>query len=169
MDGDGKRDAIRTQVAAKFGFVPNLIEEMLASPTATQVYLQGQAAMAEATLTPGQQQAVQLAISTANGCGYCSGAHATLAKAEGVSEADIQAVRDCGRPADPEIAGLVGATWLVMEKRGLLDSGDMMALEADGTSREALFEIIALVGLKTITSYINHIAGTQLDKQLGGA
>ena len=47
---DTKRDAIRAQVEGAFGFVPNVVSEMLESPAATAAYLAGAGEMAEATL-----------------------------------------------------------------------------------------------------------------------
>jgi len=36
-----------------------------------------------------------------------------------------------------------------------------------GVSRFQLYEVVALVGLKTISNYINHIAHTTIDREFG--
>ena len=70
---------ILSAVKAKFGFVPNVLQELSKSPVAAQVYVQGQQIMGEATLSAKEQQVVSLAISTANTCAYCQSAHRTAA------------------------------------------------------------------------------------------
>ena len=40
----------------------------------------------------------------------------------------------------------------------------MQKLEARGLDRAALYEIIALIGIKTITNYINHLAHTPVEE-----
>lgn len=52
-----------------------------------------------------------------------------------------------------------------MEKRGWLTPEELRQAEAKGISRNRLYEIIAYIGLKTMTNYINHIAHTPIDAQ----
>lgn len=59
-----KADEILGNVVQKYGFVPNLINEMVTSPAVAQVYLNGQDAMVEASLIYQEQQAVQLTVAT---------------------------------------------------------------------------------------------------------
>jgi len=40
---------------------------------------------------------------------------------------------------------------------------DQEALAADGIERAVLYEIVGLIGVKTISNYVNHIAGTDVD------
>lgn len=63
------------------------------------------------------------------------------------------------------VANVVKGTRLVLAKKGWLSAEDLEALEADGIDRRQLYELIALIGLKTISTYINHIAHTEIDPQ----
>lgn len=159
-------DQIFAAVEQKFGFVPNLFKEMADSPAALQVYLGGQQALAQgATLSPPEIQAVQLAVSTANGCAYCQAAHTKGGLAAGLSAEDVEAIKSGGLPQDPRLQALVRAARLVLDKRGWLDPQEVQALADQGIPRGQLFDIVAIIGLKTISNYVNHIAHTEIDPQ----
>lgn len=164
--GDAAEEVLRV-VEEKFGFRPNLIEEMVRSPAAARVYLSGQGAMEDASLSGAEQQAVQLAVAAFNHCHYCTAAHSGLAKQAGVDADDAEAILEGGLPGDERTRSLVKATRLVLEKHGWLDEEDLAELESAGIDRAELYEIVALVGLKTISNYVNHIAGTEVDPQFG--
>lgn len=154
-----------TQVEQRLGFVPHLIKEMSVSLPTLLVYLNGQDILAKGTLTPKEQQAVQLAVSSANSCHYCQAVHDFFGHQVGIPAEEIKAIR-AGRPlADPRLAAVVETTKLLVEKRGWLSEGEQRTLAEQGLTKAALYEIIAYIGLKTITNYINHIAHTPVDAQ----
>lgn len=161
-------EEILSSVKAKFGFVPNILAEMTKSPSAAQVYLKGQEIMAGATLTAKEQQVVSLAISTANKCDYCRSAHRAASRSMGVSPEDLETIESGGTPSDQRLSNLVLATRRLAEKRGWLDNADVSELEGMGINREQLYEIVAIIGLKTMTNYINHISHVPIDPQFGG-
>ncbi len=70
-------------------------------------------------------------------------------------------------PEDRRLRSLVSATWQVLDTRGWLEVSDLANLEAEGVDRSQLYEVVALVGLKTISNYINHIAHTAVDREFG--
>ena len=164
---EGSRLAL-TGAKAKFGFVPNLIREMSVSPAVAQVYLGGQQAMAAATLSARDQQVVQLAISVYNECAYCKAAHRMGASASGIAAADIAAIERGDRAEDPRVGALVTATWEILDLRGWLKAADLERLRALGVDRAQVYEIVALIGLKTISNWINHIAHTEIDAAFRG-
>ncbi len=155
-------------VRRKYGFVPNLIREMSASPAVARVYLGGQEAMAGASLSARDQQVVQLAVSVYNECAYCRAAHRAGAKGGGVAPADIAAIERGDRAEDPRVAALVSATWELLDLRGFLKGADLERLLAQGIDRAQVYEIVALIGLKTISNWVNHIAHTEIDERLRG-
>lgn len=157
------QDAIFEAVKKKFGFVPNLIREMAANSAVARVYLEGQGALAAGVLPPREQQAVQLAVSVYNECHYCRARHGVGSRMAGVSPADVEAIQKGALPDDPRLRSVVHATWLVLDMRGSLGPTDLRGLEAEGISRAQLYEIVAFIGLKTISNYINHIAHTPVD------
>jgi AhpD family alkylhydroperoxidase len=152
-------------VTARFGFVPNLIREMARSPAVARVYLGGQQAMAGASLSAKEQQIVQLAVAVYNECPYCRAAHRGGCRQAGVAPADIDLVEKGSLPEDRRLRSLVSATWQVLDTRGWLGPADQASLETEGIDRVQLYEVVALVGLKTISNYVNHIAHTAIDSQ----
>ena len=155
-------------VRKKFGFVPNLVREMSVSPAVAQVYLGGQEAMAAATLSARDQQVVQLAISVYNECAYCRAAHRMGARAGGIAPADIAAIERGDRAEDPRVRALVAATWEILDLRGWLKAADLERLRSEGIDRAQVYEIVALIGLKTISNWVNHIAHTEIDEPFRG-
>ena len=109
-----------------------------------------------------------LAASVLNDCKYCCAAHGTAARGMKIEPADIQAILEGGLPADPELAGVVEAARLIQTKRGKLSPEDIAALEAKGITKPVMYELVALIGAKIITSHIDHIAHPVIDPQFGG-
>jgi alkylhydroperoxidase family enzyme len=101
-----------------------------------------------------------LAVSSANDCHYCTAAHRTAGKAMGVPQADLEAIDDRTLPRDARSRALVEATWTILSERGWVNDATLARL---GVSRTEAFEIIAIIGLKTMSNYVNHIQGTEID------
>ncbi|GIV57288.1 MAG: alkyl hydroperoxide reductase AhpD [Rhodothermaceae bacterium] len=153
-------------VQQKYGFVPNLYREMTAhSPAVADVYLQANEAAEGISLTPRETQAVILAVSAYNDCHYCTKAHRTVGKMVGLPEDEIDAILGGDLPRDERLRHLVAATRLTLDKRGWLSDEDLETLASRGISRGQVYEIVALIGIKTISNYINHIAHTEVDPQ----
>lgn len=173
IDTDAPAAADRTRdlfaaVEARFGFVPNLIREMGKSPAALRVYLAGQEAMAGASLSIAEQQVVQLAVSVYNECLYCRAAHRAGARMAGVAAHDIEAIEKGDRAEEPRARALASAAWHIIDTRGWLSAADLSSLQSQGIDRAQVYEIVALIGLKTISNYVNHIAHTPIDGAFQG-
>lgn len=162
---DARAEEILSDVEEAYGFRPNLIREMVTSPAAARVYLSGQEAMQEASLSNAEQNAVMLAVSTRNECHYCTAAHSTIGRQAGLTGEQVEAILAEEKLEDERLSALVEATKRVLDQRGWLEEDDLAELERRGVDRAQLFEIVALVGLKTISNYVNHIAGTEVDPQ----
>ena len=146
-----------------FGFIPNLFLEMSHNPAVAELMLRALQSLSKGVLTPAEQQVVMLAVSSWNECHYCTAAHRSVGKMMGVAQADLDRLDQKQLPADERLQAITTATWTVMEKKGWLDAGDLEHLGERGVGRAELYEIIAFVGVMTITTYINHIHGTELD------
>ena len=81
--------------------------------------------MRDALLTQQEQQVVQLVVSLFNGCQYCASAHSKLGETNGVSHADVVAIRHRETPQDGRVAELAWLTQTILEKRGHLDDADL--------------------------------------------
>lgn len=156
-------EAILSTVEGKYGFRPNLMQEMVAAPAAARMYLAAQDALEDASLTPARAQAVQLAVAAHNDCGYCTAVHRTLGGRSSISDRELQAIEEGDLPEGAEIAPVVKASRRVLAKRGWLDERDQAELAGEGVDRQKLVEIVGYVALETLPDYVNHIAGTELD------
>ncbi len=155
-------------VKGKYGFVPNLIREMAKSAAVARAYLAGQDAMAGASLSAPEQQLVQLAVAVYNECQYCRAARRMTSRMAGIAQSEIDLVEKGALPEGRRLRGLVLAAWHVLDTRGWLGGFDLASLEADCIDRGQLYEIVALVGLKTISNFVNHIAQTPIDEAFNG-
>ena len=80
-----------------------------------------------------------------------------------MAQAEIDLVEKGSLPENRRLRSLVSAAWQVLDTRGWLGASDLANLEAEGVDRAQLYEVVALVGLKTISNYVNHIAHTAID------
>lgn len=161
-------EQIRESVKEKWGFVPNLVEQLVVSPETARLYLEGSDIVAGGVLSEEEQNVVKLAVSAANKCNYCRSAHRALGRKAGTPDEDLEQIDGGGLPADERLAALVGAARLVMEKRGWLTDDHLGRLDRKGIDRRQVYEIVSLVALKTISNYVNHIAHTEVDSQFTG-
>ena len=68
-----------------------------------------------------------------------------------------------GLPENDRYRTLVQASRRILGKRGWLSDADQEELSGLGLGRDVLYEIVGLVGVKTISNYVNHIAHTDID------
>ncbi len=165
MDTKEKNEEITAAVREKFGFVPNLFRSLSISPAVSEVYLKANEAMEGAAIPAREAQAVNLAVSTKNGCKYCMAAHTAMGKMMGIDAGELDLIKAGELPEDPALASVVWAARLIMEKNGWLTEDDLADLARRGVDRATIYEIIALIGIKTIANYVNHVAHTEIDRQ----
>jgi uncharacterized peroxidase-related enzyme len=149
-----------------FGFVPNLVKEISEhNPAAAKLYLATTDLLQQGRLTDTEREVVFLAVSRYNDCHYCTSVHGKMAVTSGLSHATVEAINTGGLPDDGRLRALVQATRLLLDKRGWLDDEDLESLEKNGVDRAELFEINAIIGVKTFSNYVNHVAQTEIDPQ----
>lgn len=151
-----------------FGFVPNLISEITSeNPAVAEVYLKANGILEEGgVLSASEREAVFLAVSSHNDCHYCKAAHAAGGQQVGLDTETIEAINEGGLPEDGRLKSLVRATRRIINKRGWLSDVDEEEFADLGLGRPELYELVAIIGIKTISNYVNHIAGTEIDDPL---
>ena len=146
------------------GFVPNLYATLAHSPLALISYTELAQTIAErSTLTATEQQVVFLAASLENGCDYCVAAHSTLALAQKVDAAVLDAVRAKEPISDGRLEALRQTTIALVKERGWLSETQTRAFVDAGFERAQLLDVVTLLALKTISNYTNHLADTPID------
>ncbi|MES3629566.1 MAG: carboxymuconolactone decarboxylase family protein [Longimonas sp.] len=152
---------------AYYGLVPEIIKVVNKhNPAVAQIYIAAMELMEEGELPDDEREAVILTVSRYNDCHYCARTHAALGYAAGLSKESIEAINQGRLPADERLKAVVQATRLMLDKEGWLNDDDLAQLEKRGITRMHLYEINALISLKTLSNYINHVAKTKIDEGL---
>lgn len=149
----------------KYGFLPNLYGVLAESPAAVQAYAGINKALEQSVLTPVEQQVVTLVVSTANDCTYCVGAHCTVAQMVRMPEDVLDALRAQRQLPDRKLNALKTLVMSVLLHRGWVPEEDLEFFAAAEYGPRHLLDVLAIVALKTLSNYTNHIAHTPLDSQ----
>lgn len=149
---------------SRYGFVPNLLGVLAESPAALGAYLGIADALSRTRLTPAEREIVTLAVSVENGCVYCVAAHSTVARMVRVPEDAIAAVRAGGSVADPNLEALRRFATAVVATRGRPGDEELRAFHTAGYDSGHVLDVLAIVAMKTLSNYTNHIAATPLDE-----
>ncbi|HMP00666.1 MAG TPA: carboxymuconolactone decarboxylase family protein [Kiritimatiellia bacterium] len=155
---------VLTDIEKAFGFIPNLSGVLAHSPLALTAYQAISGLIQEkAALTTVEQQLVMLAVSYENECTYCMAAHSLLAGMAKVPDAAIEALRKGALPEEPKWAALVRFARTMTAKRGWISEEEQQAFAAAGYNPTHTLDVVAIIALKTISNYVNHLAHTPLD------
>lgn len=163
---DGAKELL-AGVEKRFGFLPNIYRIMAASPALLRSYLDASDAFANSSLTPTEQQIVLLGVSAANGCDYCVAAHSTVADMSKLPAEITDAIRDGTAIPDSRLEAMRQFIEAVVNNRGWAND-EVEAFMDAGYDRQAVLDVIAGVGMKTFSNYMNHLAGTPLDEAFEG-
>ena len=150
----------------KYGFALNLFGVMAESPLALKAYASlSNLIAAEAALDAKEQQVVMLAVSEANGCGYCMAAHSTVAEKMAKVPTDVVEALRAGKDLEnAKYAALVRLTKAILANQGWVPEGEQSTFIEAGYGRRELLDVITIVALKTLSNYTNHLADTPLDE-----
>jgi len=162
---EGSKEALK-QAKGAFGFVPNLIGALGATPIGAKAYLTLNQIFSEATLTPVEQQVVLIAGSVENNCEYCVAAHTGAAKGAEISEDVLSALRAGEKLPDAKLDALATFTKQVIQERGWVSDDQVQTFLDAGYTKAQVIEVIVGLALKTISNYTNHIVDTPLDQQM---
>lgn len=152
---------------AALGFLPNLFQELSEhNPAVAKTYLNMANQLEQGVLTGEEREVVMLAVSRYNDCHYCTNLHMKAGMSVGFPRETMEAINSGGLPENERLKVLVQATRLLLDKRGWLDEEDLERFEERGLSTAELYEINALIGIKTISNFVNHVAQTEVDPEL---
>ena len=160
---------VLAQVRKKFGFVPNLLGNMAHSPALLKAYLTVSSLLDESSLTPTERQVVLLAASAENNCGYCVAAHTAIAAMQKVPQDAVDAIRNRRPIADAKLEALRRYAEETVETRGWPSEATRKRFFDAGYSASQALEVVLGIGMKTLSNYTNHLAGTELDAQFAPA
>jgi AhpD family alkylhydroperoxidase len=110
-----------------------------------------------------QKQVLLLTNAVTNRCAWAVAFHSTLALKEGVSRADVDAIRARRTPADRGVAALSALTAALIEKRGHVDAADVDAFTAAGFRTDQVLEVIAGLAVSVQANYAGNITRPPLE------
>jgi len=151
-----------------YGFIPNILGVMANSPALLEAYMSLSQIFEKTSFSAAEKQTVLLAVSTENDCGYCKSAHTAIAKMQNVDEAVLKAIANGDKLPDDKLDALFNFTRTMVEKRGHPSSDDLQKFFDAGFSEAQVQDVIAGIGMKTLSNYNNHIADTPVDEQFKG-
>ncbi len=154
--------SIFTNVKSKIGMVPNLYAAMGVSDKLLGGFLNFTETLKSGEFTNKEYEAIALATSQANGCAYCLSAHTVIGKTNGFTEEETLELRT-NSIADKKLNALVSLVSEVVESNGHPSESTVLTFFDVGYTKVAFAELIGAVALTTITNYVFHNGGFDID------
>lgn len=148
---------------ASFGMIPGLHAVMAEAPGLLEAYQRVHALFSNSSFSKDDRTVVWLTVNVENECHYCVPAHTYLAKAEGVDEAIVTALRDETPLPSARLEALRTFTLKVIRQHGVLSDADVNAFLDAGYTRRNVLEVILGYAQKVMSNYTNHVAQTPVD------
>ena len=167
---DEAQKPLLEQALKQVGFIPNMYANMVNVPAVLSTYLHGYGLFRKASgFLPSEQEVVFLAISQANGCGYCSAAHSMLAdKVSGVPAEVLAAIRAQAPIPDQRLAALHAMASELVATHGRPRATVVQAFLSAGFSEHQALCIVLAAGVKLLSNFSNHAFSTPLDERFAG-
>lgn len=148
-------------IQQSMGFVPNIYAFMTRSETALKRFLDFMDV--STVFNPVQTEAIHLVTSQVNQNPYCLAAHTALAREVGLTEEQIEAVRKGNVTWDEKLDALVDFTCELVTNRGKVSPEMIDRFYQAGYTDACLVDLVMLVGMTTITNYINNATWIPVD------
>ena len=161
-DATGPSAEILNQVRETFGGVPNVFQVLATSPAALGAYAGMSQSLEEGSLAARLREMIAVAVAARNGCEYCLAAHAAGAKAQGVTNEEMQAATAFEAQEPREQAALTFVREAISQA-GAVDEKALEAVRDAGWSDEELLEMLAHIALNQLTNMVNRLAETPND------
>lgn len=148
-----------------FGFIPNLEGIFAEAPALLQGSMTLWDLFETTSFSSIEQQVIYLTANYENSCNYCMAAHSGLAKTVGMSQENIEALRNGTPMPDAKLQALRQFTQQMVQTRGWIEDSEIEAFMAAGYNKQQVLEVILGIAIKVMHNYTNHIAKTPLDRQ----
>lgn len=151
-------------LAQAFGMVPNIAGAIAGSPRLINGLVGVFQQVHGGSFTEAEVQTLLLTNAVTNGSTWPVAFHSFLALKEGLSEADVQAVREGRLPKDVKLAALSRLARTLIETRGRIADEDVAAFTAAGFDASFVLDVILVVAASTITNYTASVAKPPLEE-----
>ncbi len=147
---------------SKVGMVPNLYATIANSTNTLPAYLAFDEALGKGVFTAKERQAIFLVVSQVNGCHYCQSAHTALGKMNGFTEEETIQLRTA-TIADEKLRALTSLASEITRSHGKPSQKSLDDFTKAGYGNDALVELVAHIGYKTVANYLHNIAHFPID------
>ncbi len=147
---------------SKVGMVPNLYATIANSPNTLPAYLAFDEALGKGVFTAKERQSIFLIVSQINGCHYCQSAHTALGKMNGFTEEETIQLRTA-TIGDEKLRALTLLAAEITGTHGKPSQKSLDAFKTAGYGNDALVELVAHIGYKTVANYLHNIAQFPID------
>ncbi len=153
-----------------FGFVSNLASVMAESPAlANSYYLLQLNLQRIGSLSPPEDNIVQMSIAMENECQYCVAGHTLAGKVFFKSPAaQLEAIRAEADLPEEKFNVLRDFALQVYKQQGRVSDAQLKKFFDAGYTRKQALDVVANVAAKVMSNYANQLARTPLDKQIQG-
>jgi alkylhydroperoxidase family enzyme len=151
-------------VEAELGFLPNIFLEVAESAPVLAGLIQLNNLFSRSSLSPVEQQVVQLAASVENHCSYCVAGHTMFMSASNDGCETAGAIRDQQALSDKKLDQLSLFTSLLVRQRGHVSDENLEHFFAAGYSYKSVLDVVLGISIKTITNLTNNISNVELDR-----
>lgn len=153
--------AIFDQLEKGLGFVPNIYAALGKSDTALGNVLGF--ANGKTSLKAKEKEVIDLVVSQYNGCSYCLAAHTAISKMNGFTEEQIIELRTGRASFDARLDALAQFVQSAVSNRSKPSSEATGALLEAGFTEANLVDVIAQIGVITITNFLHGTTGVPVD------
>jgi alkylhydroperoxidase family enzyme len=150
-------------LAEAFGMVPNIAGVIAGSPKLINGLVGVFGQVHGGSFTEAQVQVLLLTNAVTNGSTWAVAFHSFLALKEGLSEADVQAIRARRLPQDTKFAALSHLARTLIDKRGRLDDQDVASFTAAGFDQALVLDVILVSAASTMTNYTGSVTNPPLE------
>jgi len=151
------------QLQQTFGLIPNIAGAMANSPELLRGFLGLCQQVHSGTFTEAEIQTLLLTNAVTNACNWAVAFHTMLALKEGMTPADVQAIRARSLPEDARLAALSHLARKLIEARGHASAQNLESFVKAGFTQAQSLEIVAVTAASTITNYIGTITQPPLE------
>jgi uncharacterized peroxidase-related enzyme len=162
-EATGKTKELFNAVQSKLGMVPNMMRTMGNSPALLEGYLDLSAALSHGTLGLKSGALLALTIAENNACNYCLSAHTFIGKNLVHIDDDTLTKARNANAADIKTDAILKFATQLLNKKGLVNDGDVNAAKNGGLTEAEIAEVVGHVALNVLTNYFNNTANTVND------
>ena len=151
-----------------FQFVPNLSRVMSEAPALLRSYWQTQLNLMQmGTLTPEENNIVQMSIAVENKCRYCASGHIMAGRMVFGSSDEVMAniIAEAALP-EAKMDALRDFALAVYEGKGRVSDEVLAKFKAAGYSNAQALDVVTNISTKVMSNFTNQLVNNELDEVL---